>query len=91
MRAIIFSDTHFHDWTAFSLPTPEGYGTRFAEQLALFPALEEAGRRFKADCYLFGGDAFHRRANLFVPVIAHVRDGFNRLAAVAPVFSSEGN
>ena len=91
MKAIIFSDTHYHDWQPFSAPTEHGYGTRFAEQLRLFDVLERMAEEERPDCFLFGGDIFQRRGNLFVPVVAHVREGFARLAAIAPVIAAEGN
>lgn len=59
MRAIIFSDIHFHNWTAHSHVTADGLNSRLQHTSDRMKDIIKLAEFNKADCILFAGDFFH--------------------------------
>lgn len=73
---LLFSDVHFHNWSAFSVISESGINSRLEYQIEemhrAYSALREAGGAL-AVC---AGDLFHVRGKLAPSVINPVRDFF---------------
>lgn len=77
---LLWSDSHFHNWSAFASETEEGLNSRLAIQLSearrAYTMLKNEG----GDTAIHAGDLFHVRGNLKPSVLNAVNDFFRDMA-----------
>lgn len=75
---LLYSDVHFHDWSAFSSVDEDGVNSRLRVQIAelqrAYDTLKEAG----GDTAYCAGDLFHVRGKLKPSVVNPVRNFYRR-------------
>lgn len=58
MRALVYSDHHIHNWSAYAKLDKNGLNTRLMDTISVFDALRNELRRARYDCIIFAGDLF---------------------------------
>lgn len=77
---LLFSDVHFHSWSAFSEPTPAGVNSRLQQ---IVDAIGFAAADLMAkggDTIIIAGDVFHKRGSIEPSVLNPVMDLFKNLS-----------
>ena len=76
---LLWSDSHFHNWTAFSSVDENGLNTRLKIQLNEARKAYEALGRAGGTTAFHAGDLFHVRGNIRPSVLNPVRDFFQEM------------
>ena len=92
MKILLFSDLHAHEFADFSHTDPKtGLNSRLNWCVRVINRVRrEVGKR-GIEHVVFGGDLFHVRGVVRVPVIQAIGSAFFRLARVAQVTIAAGN
>lgn len=73
MRVVAFSDTHFHDFTAYAKINDDGINSRLQEQINFLDFLQNVLDKEKPDVVLFTGDLLHTKGlvkpSVLVPIL----------------------
>lgn len=75
---LLFSDVHFHNWSAFSFVNEEGINSRLQYQLDELGRAYDALRANGGSLAVCAGDLFHVRGKLAPSVTNPVRDFFRK-------------
>jgi DNA repair exonuclease SbcCD nuclease subunit len=73
-KILLFSDTHFHEYKPFSVPTEEGIGSRFNWLLDAFNCLCTYAIENQIEHLFFLGDLFHQRTLMYSIVYEKVAE-----------------
>lgn len=84
-KTLIFSDLHAHAWGEFSEPIETRFGvmnSRLYDAVHVIDTLRAYARKHDIRRVIFGGDLFHRRRLIDVPVFNAVAAAIHRLSRV---------
>lgn len=90
MKALIFSDLHAHNFEEFST-TEDGVNARLKEQLLALDYIVGDAEKYKVDCVIFAGDAFHLKNFADSQVISLIAGRFASIAAQTNFIMCPGN
>jgi DNA repair exonuclease SbcCD nuclease subunit len=92
MSKLIFGDLHLDMWRAFNKVTPDGSGTRLAEQIRVMQEVVDIAVKNDVDGIYFLGDFFHSKSEKISKTVMMVASGIVRaLTSVAPTYLICGN
>lgn len=92
MKMILFSDIHCHEWPEFSSTDREtGLNSRLVEAVRVIRRIAKECVKRNIKRVVFGGDLFHVRGLVRVPVLQAVDAALRDLEAVAEVVYLTGN
>jgi len=93
MKALVFSDLHIHNWSAFARLDEDGVNDRLQDTLLALTVIcgEAASNPGKYDCVIFAGDLFEvtKLPAEVIALASRVIEDFGPLGI--PVYAIEGN
>lgn len=91
MRAILFADTHTHNYQSHSVILPNGNNSRLQDGLFAIQQVEVYAKAYGIELILFLGDVFRARGLVSVSVFNQSFEAFERLSKVARLVMLVGN
>ena len=91
MRALIFADSHLHNYQQHSVVLPNGNNSRLQDGLDAIQQIETYAKAYSIELIIFVGDVFQSRGLVSVSVFNQTFEAFERLSKVAELLMVVGN